>query len=199
MANNTYKINGFEFVKRLEKAWTEKENTKPKENRRKYSQRVLAEDIDVEENQISRWNKEIIGCPSIKTLVKIKETLNCSIDYLIGSDSINKYGKIDLLDIIKQLLIYDINNNDEHLTFSKEREQIYIDHYKMYGVITIEDTILYKYSNLFEEYTNKRNSIEELKEYIDITEKDNIIDKLIDRSLIVGSIDLPIPDDLPFK
>ena len=103
---------GKDFVIRLEKAWTEKESKKPEEKRRKFTNTILANDLGVNNTQITKWQGGS-RYPNTETLIKIKEYLDVSMEYLLGlNEPENKISKEKTIyDIMRDFLIYDMMNN----------------------------------------------------------------------------------------
>lgn len=183
--NESYKIDGFEFLKRLEEAWEKKENEKPLEEQRKYNQSLLAADIDKSPSQVSRWSNKNIGCPSIQTLVEIKEALNCSIDYLLGLDE--KENKIenceikDLFDTLKEVFLYDMRNPHRNIDFEFDCISLPNTIIKSRAMIVFNtngDSSEYNaYFNMIREYERTSKSFE----YLDETQKEMLITNLINK------------------
>ena len=104
---------GIEFINKLEKIWQEQENKKPKEARRKFKARILADDLGVDETQISKWQRGK-QYPKVETLMNICKALGITLDYLLGysDNNDNDIDKLDLLDIVEDLFIYGAFNQN---------------------------------------------------------------------------------------
>ena len=170
---------GFEFIERLEKLWNEKESTKPHNERKKFTQTELAEYIGVNNTQISKW-QNAKDYPTTKTLIKISKAFNCSIDYLLGlEESYSTRKEIDLLDILRELFIYDCKDKKifKTLQFDTDEQSLPDLTYNFLFEINISTNGHHLLSDLIDEYNKRKGAFD----YLELDEVIMIIDKMINK------------------
>lgn len=136
--------------------------------------------INVDPSTISRWKEKV---PKTENLIQIANTFNCSIDYLLGINNTNTTQKPDLLDVIRDLFIYDMQKNINNIIFEEENKQELNVNYPV-GIIKINGFDLQTlhlsidYGDLFKKYSK----IKEAFKLIDDNEiKIGMIDTLINQ------------------
>ena len=163
------------------------------------TQREIAQDINSDNSTVSRWGKE--SRPTVDNLLAIASCYNCSIDYLLGlSDSNKKESKdLDLWDILKLLLIYDM----------QDRETFGVDSLSFNGNVTDITSVYdmpteYSYNAIIELSSTYTHINDLMKEYVSMKENAfQYVDNIIKLHMIDGLIEKYSKKDfinnLPFK
>jgi transcriptional regulator with XRE-family HTH domain len=131
----------------------------------------IAEDLNVSDETVSRWNNKI---PTTDNLLKISEQYNCSIDYLLGVSDVEICKKKNLSDIIRDLFFYYLLNEDRSIRFCSERENVYASKYLGYGEVIFYGDEFY---NLFKEFEEQSKAFKYLPHEMRVVIINNLIDK----------------------